>query len=115
VRILKFLKISRFDCRISTSQLLIFASLKSVASSEAVLIIEVSDSTARKDRLVKAKLYASAGIPEFWIVDLNSSETVVHRGPSEAGWADVVSVPFAGEVVAAFDGAVRIVLRSDLA
>jgi Uma2 family endonuclease len=86
-----------------------------VAPSEAVLVIKVADSTARNDRLVKAKLYAKAGIPEFWIIDLNSSETVVHRGPSEAGWADVVSVPFAGEVVAAFDGAVRIVLRSDLA
>lgn len=81
-----------------------------VIPSEAVLVIEVSDRTARNDRLVKALLYAKAGIPELWIVDLNTSETVVHRRPSEAGWADVVSVPFTGEVVAAFDNAVRVVV-----
>jgi Uma2 family endonuclease len=83
--------------------------------SDCVLVIEVSDSTARNDRLVKAQLYAKAGIPELWIVDLNTSETVVHRRPSEAGWADVMSVPFAGELVAAFDGAVRVVVGAHLA
>jgi hypothetical protein len=77
---------------------------------EVMLVVEVSDSTARNDRLVKAPLYAKAGIPELWIVDLTTSETVVHRGPSEAGWADVVGVPFAGELVAGFDGAVRVVV-----
>jgi Uma2 family endonuclease len=78
--------------------------------SDCVLVVEVSDSTARNDRLIKAQLYAKAGIPELWIVDLNTSETVVHRGPSEAGWAEVMSVPFARELVAGFDGAVRVLL-----
>jgi Uma2 family endonuclease len=79
--------------------------------SDCVLVIEVSDATARKDRLIKAQLYAKAGIPELWVVDLNTSETVVHRGPSEAGWAEVVSVRFAGELVAEFNGDVRVVLE----
>jgi Uma2 family endonuclease len=77
---------------------------------EVMLVVEVSDSTARNDRLVKAPLYAKAGIPELWIVDLNTSETLVHRGPSESGWAEVVSVLFAGELVAGFDRAVRVVV-----
>jgi Uma2 family endonuclease len=77
---------------------------------DCVLVLEVSDSTARNDRLVKAELYAKAGIAELWILDLNTSETIVHRGASEAGWADVVSVPFAGELTAAFDRAVKVVV-----
>jgi Uma2 family endonuclease len=79
---------------------------------ECVLVVEVSDSTARNDRLIKAKLYANAGIPELWIVDLNTSETIVHRSPSEAGWGQVIGVPFGEELVAAFDGAVKIVVAS---
>jgi Uma2 family endonuclease len=78
--------------------------------SDCVLVIEVSESTVRQDRNVKANLYAQAGLPEYWVVDLNTSGTTVHRGPSEAGWSDVVSVPFDGELVAAFDGAVRVVV-----
>jgi Uma2 family endonuclease len=79
---------------------------------DCVLVIEVSESTASRDRLVKAGLYAKAGIPELWIVDLNTSETVVHRGPSESGWAEIVAVPFAGELVAGFDGGLRVTLAA---
>jgi Uma2 family endonuclease len=77
---------------------------------ECVLVVEVSDSTARNDRLIKAGLYAKAGIPELWIVDLNTSETVMHRGPSDAGWVEVASVPFSGELMARFDGAMKVVM-----
>ena len=80
---------------------------------DCVLVIELSESTARNDRLVKSQLYAKAAIAEFWIVDLNTSETVVHRGPSEAGWATVVHIPFGHELVAMFDETVRIVLDSE--
>ena len=81
-------------------------------SKDCVLVIEVSESTARNDRLVKSQLYAKAATAEFWIVDLNTSETVVHQGPSETGWATVVHVPFGQELVAMFDETVRIVLAS---
>lgn len=37
-----------------------------------MLIIEVSDTTLRYDRDVKAKLYARHGIPETWIADLEN-------------------------------------------
>ncbi len=78
--------------------------------TDCLLVIEVSESTVRQDRTVKSQLYAKAGIPEYWVVDLTTSQTVVHRGPSKAGWSDVVSVPFGGELVAEFDGAVRVVV-----
>ena len=34
------------------------------------LVVEVSDSSLSYDRSVKADLYAEAGIPEYWIVDI---------------------------------------------
>ena len=77
---------------------------------EVVLVIEVSDTTAASDRTQKAPLYAKAGIPEFWIIDLNAGETVVHRGPRETRWMQVDSVSFGEELVAAFDESVRVVV-----
>jgi len=47
----------------------------------ALLVIEVSDSTIRFDRTQKAALYASAGILEYWIVDLKGRRVEVRRDP----------------------------------
>lgn len=38
--------------------------------SDVLLIIEVSDTTVHYDRTVKTPLYAAAGIPEMWLIDL---------------------------------------------
>jgi Uma2 family endonuclease len=46
---------------------------------EMLLVIEVSDTTAAFDRSRKAKLYARAGVPEYWVLDLNGRMLVVHR------------------------------------
>lgn len=48
----------------------------------AVLIVEVADTTLRFDRTTKARLYASAGIPEYWIVDLDERILEVRRNPA---------------------------------
>jgi Uma2 family endonuclease len=47
----------------------------------AVLVIEIADSTLRVDRTTKAGIYARAGIPEYWIIDLNARTLLVHRQP----------------------------------
>jgi Uma2 family endonuclease len=49
--------------------------------STAELVIEVSDTTLRYDRSQKASLYASARIPEYWVVDLLPNQLIVHRRP----------------------------------
>jgi Uma2 family endonuclease len=49
--------------------------------ASASLIIEVGDSTLRKDRTLKAHLYAQAGIADYWIVNLNDRQVEVHRDP----------------------------------
>jgi Uma2 family endonuclease len=48
----------------------------------ALFVAEVSNHTLRHDRR-KLSLYARAGIPEFWIVDLNARRIEVHRGSRE--------------------------------
>jgi Uma2 family endonuclease len=49
--------------------------------STALLVIEISDSTLDYDRVDKASLYASAGIADYWIVNLIDRRLEVHRRP----------------------------------
>ncbi len=56
------------------------------ASDEIFWIIEISDTTLRKDREQKARAYAKAGIPEYWILDVNISQAYILRNPNDAGY-----------------------------
>ncbi len=47
----------------------------------ALLVIEVAGESLRLDRHSKAALYARAGIPEYWIVNLADATIEVHREP----------------------------------
>ncbi len=55
----------------------------------AFLVIEVADSSLRKDRLAKVRVYARAGVPEYWILNLVEKIVEVHTGPSATGYATV--------------------------
>jgi Uma2 family endonuclease len=50
---------------------------------DVLLLIEVSDTTLSYDRGVKLPLYARAGIPEVWIVDLAGEVIERHTDPAE--------------------------------
>lgn len=50
----------------------------------ALLVIEVADTTLRKDRLVKAPVYAGAGVAEYWIVNVAALQVERHRDPDSA-------------------------------
>jgi Uma2 family endonuclease len=50
-------------------------------SATAFLVVEVAESSLNKDRLVKADLYAAAGVQEYWIVDLTSAIVEVRTDP----------------------------------
>ena len=47
----------------------------------ALLVLEVADSSLPQDRLTKSRIYAGAGIPEYWIVNVRDDCLEVHRGP----------------------------------
>jgi Uma2 family endonuclease len=47
--------------------------------STAALVVEVADSSLRLDRRFKAAIYAAAGLPEYWIVNLVEGSVEVYR------------------------------------
>jgi Uma2 family endonuclease len=49
---------------------------------QVALLAEISDSTLTYDRTVKKGLYARAGIPIYWIVNLVESRIEVYTAPS---------------------------------
>ena len=55
---------------------------------DLMLIVEVSDTSLKYDRDVKAALYARMGIPELWIVDIRKRRVEVFRSPRPTGYAD---------------------------
>jgi Uma2 family endonuclease len=50
--------------------------------NDVLLLIEVSEATLRYDQEVKLRLYARAGVPEVWIVDLESSVLLIYTKPA---------------------------------
>jgi Uma2 family endonuclease len=47
----------------------------------AALVIEVADSSLDTDITEKAELYATAGIADYWVLDLNGRRLFVFRDP----------------------------------
>ena len=56
---------------------------------EMALVIEVTDTTAAFDLKRKAEIYAVAGVPEYWVLDLTRRMLVVHREPDGVQYRDV--------------------------
>ena len=54
----------------------------------AYLIAEVADSSLRKDREVKRDIYAEAGVPEYWIVNVREQVVEVYRTPVEGRYTE---------------------------
>jgi Uma2 family endonuclease len=50
--------------------------------AEIGLLAEVSDSSLPIDRMVKKRIYARAGIPEYWIVNLVDRQIEVYSEPT---------------------------------
>jgi len=47
----------------------------------ALLVVEISDSSLGFDRRQKARVYARASFPEYWIINLQDRVVEVHRDP----------------------------------
>ena len=58
--------------------------------SEALLIIEVSDSSLPTDRLSKVAIYAAAGVPQYLVVDLPGDRIETFSAPdaARARWSE---------------------------
>ncbi len=58
-------------------------------AADAMLIIEVADSSLRYDLGEKAMLYAQAGIKEYWVVDIASQAVHQLRQPTVDGYQNI--------------------------
>jgi Uma2 family endonuclease len=61
-------------------------------ADDALLLIEVAETSRGYDRATKLELYAAAGIPEYWVVDCVAESIEVHRTPHADGYRDVTRV-----------------------
>ena len=53
------------------------------------LAVEISDSTKQLDLGAKARLYARAEIMEYWVVNIQDQQVVVHRDPHAGAFHSV--------------------------
>src|SRR5207249_5396382 len=57
------------------------AAAEGLGPTTALLVVEVADASLPQDRITKAAIYAGAGIPEYWIVNLRDDQVEAYRGP----------------------------------
>jgi Uma2 family endonuclease len=61
-------------------------------TDDVLLLVEVADSSLAYDRTVKLRVYARAGIPEYWIVDTEAETVDVYREPTADGYRAALRV-----------------------
>jgi Uma2 family endonuclease len=57
--------------------------------STAALVIEVAVSSQRRDLRTKPAIYARAGVPAYWVIDVDGGRAVAHTDPGADGYASV--------------------------
>jgi Uma2 family endonuclease len=57
--------------------------------TNAFLVVEVSDSSLKKDRGVKLGIYAEAGVPEYWIVNLKNRRIERYTEPEGVEYREI--------------------------
>ncbi|MBX9898251.1 MAG: Uma2 family endonuclease [Qipengyuania sp.] len=74
-----------------------------IPGSSVLLIVEVSVTTLEFDLGVKADLYADAGVPEYWVIDVNENRVLMHANPRAdgSGYDGQLDVPFGAPLHAA--------------
>ncbi|HMB04228.1 MAG TPA: Uma2 family endonuclease, partial [Isosphaeraceae bacterium] len=61
-------------------------------ADDVLLVIEVADSTLSKDRNTKGKLYAQAGIADYWIVNIPKRCLEIRRDPEGGVYRTVLTL-----------------------
>jgi len=54
--------------------------------SDVLLLVEVADSSLRRDRARKVARYGAAGVPEVWLIDLSAETLEVYQEPGSDGY-----------------------------
>ena len=62
------------------------------SAADVLLAVEVADPSADYDRAVKLPLYAQAGLPEVWLIDLQKGRIEVYAWPQDGAYQQRVEV-----------------------
>jgi Uma2 family endonuclease len=74
------------------------------AAADALLVVEVSDTTLTYDRKVKLPLYAKHGIPEMWLIDTNNKQWHILRDPRDGHYTSTSTLQSTSIELAALPG-----------
>ena len=75
---------------------------------DVILVIEVSDISLMYDLNVKVPLYARAGIPEYWVVDLTARRVLRHIEPRDQRYTVVEEFAIGDQITSLTDPPITI-------
>ncbi len=69
---------------------------------DALLVVEIADTSLSYDLTTKAALYASHGVREYWVINAVTLVTKVHRQPSGGRYASTEEIGPSDPLTASF-------------
>jgi Uma2 family endonuclease len=54
--------------------------------ADVYLVVEVADFTLKTDCEIKDKIYAQAGIADYWVIDIKNRQVHIFRDPTPSGY-----------------------------
>ena len=59
-------------------------------SDQVHLIVEIADSTLKRDCEIKDKIYSQAGIADYWVLDVKNRQLHIFRNPTPMGYTQQI-------------------------
>jgi Uma2 family endonuclease len=81
-----------------------------LSPGDALLVVEIADTSLSYDLKTKVPLYAAHGVREYWVVNAVTLMTSVHRRPSGTAYASVRELPPDARLVASLAPALAVSL-----
>lgn len=78
--------------------------VRGVPLAKLKLAVEVSDTSLEQDLGRKVRLYGSAGVPEYWVVDREGRRIVQMWSPQADGYAERRDIPFGERITSVILG-----------
>ncbi len=73
--------------------------IRGLTAANALLVVEIADSSLRYDMGRKAQIYAGFGVRELWVIDAVTLSARVFRDPVPDGYRDARDVPASERLV----------------
>ena len=83
-----------------------------VRGGDALLVVEIADTSLAYDLQMKARLYSSHGVREYWVINAATLVTTVHSQPSGAAYAIIGEVAPGGLISPALAPALAVSLAA---